>query len=97
MSRMLWMAVVVAAVSLTVGSLTVVWLSTGSSAGTAEEAGARADGRETDEGEPDFDYLERETSVGWVFGRVMGVPGADRPMTGHGGFYGQQPLPPAGL
>lgn len=35
----------------------------------------------------------QQESVGWVFGRVMGVPGAERPLMSQSGPYGHQPLP----
>jgi len=35
----------------------------------------------------------RQESAGWVFGRVVGVPGAERPLMSQNGLYGQQPLP----
>lgn len=40
------------------------------------------------------DILEPNAPVGWVFGRIVGVPGAERPLSSQGGFYGSEPLPP---
>ena len=39
--------------------------------------------------------LTRQEPVGWVFGRMVGFPGADRPLTGQPGSFGGAPLPPS--
>jgi len=41
------------------------------------------------------DNLTRQEPVGWVFGRMVGFPGADRPLTGQPGSFGGAPLPPS--
>jgi hypothetical protein len=41
------------------------------------------------------DNLTRQEPVGWVFGRMIGFPGADRPLTGQSGSFGGAPLPPS--
>lgn len=38
--------------------------------------------------------LTRQEPVGWVFGRMVGFPGADRPLMGKPGSFGGAPLPP---
>ena len=41
------------------------------------------------------DNLTQQEPVGWVFGRMVGFPGADRPLTGQPGSFGGAPLPPS--
>jgi hypothetical protein len=41
------------------------------------------------------DNLTRQEPVGWVFGRIVGVPAADRPLTGQLGSFRGAPLPPS--
>jgi hypothetical protein len=36
--------------------------------------------------------IEPREPVGWVFGRVMGVPGADRPLMSASGSLGGRPI-----
>lgn len=43
------------------------------------------------------EHLTRQEPVGWVFGRMVGFPGADRPLTGQPGSFGGAPLPPTHL
>lgn len=45
---------------------------------------------------PDESVAPRERqSVGWVFGRLMGFPGAERPLTSTVGPSGMPPPPPS--
>ena len=37
-------------------------------------------------------HTEPQKPVGWVFGRVMGVPGADRPLMSASGSLGGRPI-----
>jgi hypothetical protein len=80
--------IVVSCVAILFMAGAVAWRRTATPASRATSA-SRAESLPAD-----WEVTKQQQAVGWVFGRMVGFPGADRPLTGQPGSFGGQPLPP---